>query len=57
MPEVQDALGQWEVLAKEFFQSAAAVGQCNLLFGIVPANLRRLTPELPAQIVQCVKSR
>ncbi len=57
VPEVEDALGQREVLAKEFFQPAAAVRQCDLLVGLVPAHLRRLAAELRAQFVQVVKTR
>ena len=56
VPEVEDALGQREVLAKEFFQTTAAIRQRDLLVGIIPTHLRGLTAELRAQLVELVKA-
>jgi hypothetical protein len=57
VPEVEDALGQRKILAEEFFQSVAAIGERDLLFGFAPTDLRRLAAQLHAQLVQLVKSR
>ena len=56
VPEVEDALGAGEVLAEEFFQAVAAVRQRDLMFGLIPTHLRRLTPQLQAKFVQLVKT-
>jgi len=51
VPEVEDALGTREVLAKEFFQAIAAIGQRDLLFGLIPADLRGLASQLTPQLI------
>jgi hypothetical protein len=57
MPKIKNALGQREVLAKEFFEAIAAVRERDLLFGLIPTDLRSLTAELRAQFVELVKAR
>ncbi len=57
VPEVEDALGTREVLAKELFQAGAAIGQRDLLLGFVPTDLRRLPAQLQTEFVKLVKPR
>src|SRR5664279_1067877 len=56
MPEIEDALGQGKVLAKELLETHAAIGDRELLFGLVPADLSRLPSQLESQFVQHVKT-
>jgi len=51
-----DALRLRKVLAEEFFQSAAAVGERDLLFGLVPTDLGRSVAQFEAQLVQPIKT-
>ncbi|MBX9791519.1 MAG: hypothetical protein K2Y37_21570 [Pirellulales bacterium] len=55
--EVEDTFRQRKVAVHELFQAVAPVGQRDLLFGLVPTDLRGLPTQLQAEFVQLVKAR
>ena len=52
MIKVQDGLGEREVAASEVFQPIPRIAERQLLLGVVPTDLRRLTPQLEPQFIQ-----
>jgi hypothetical protein len=55
--EVQDRFGQRKVLGSEMLEPVARIAQRQLLLRLIPADLRRLTPQLQPQFVQLIKTR